>query len=740
MLERRIEADLDRGLAGELVAELRSLVADHPLRESFWQHLMLALYRSGQQAEALSAYQDIRKKLAEELGVDPGQALRELHQRILRAEVVPGRRQVPRQLPRGVRNFVGREEELGLLDKPTGITVVHGVGGVGKTALVLRWAQESRESFPDGDLHVNLRGFDPEARPVDPVAAAEVLLVGLGVDDVPVAAEARFALSRTTLADRRLLLVLDNAASVSQVLPLLPGAAGVRVVITSRNQLRALVSRHDATTIGLRQLEFEAARSLLAAVLGDARLDVEPDAAREIVERCAGLPLALRVFAERVSRFPDTSLCEFVAELDNARLDALSDFDDVDVRAVFSWSYRALDPEAARIFRLLSVHPGTDLDVGAAAALAGVTVAWARRLLERLVADHLVQSRSPGRYDLHDLVKAYATELCGDDELAALRLTEWYVHTLQNAAGMHPSKQTLRAGDLTTAVVPRTFTSRFDALAWCRNEWDNLSAVMYAALHRGWGALAQVIPAHVRTHSLVERIRFHELVAMFEAVQGFGSPREQGLSRVKLAAQYVDVKRYEDALREFEAGLPLVRAAGERLAEVSALNNMRIALLSQGRREESLEVNHRTLELAVEIGDLTMEAICAANIVGSLNDLRRYPEASERARVAMRKLGDEYLEARLDNFVGPALAEVGRFDEGLAVTERCVEGLRKFSDARSPVSTLEDDLAVLLFRMGRHDDAVRAWEEALEVALSAGNPRAAGLETKLALVRGPGPE
>ncbi|MFS8101556.1 winged helix-turn-helix domain-containing protein [Lentzea alba] len=440
VLERRIDADLDRGLAGELVAELRSLCAEHPLREPFWRHLMLALYRSAQQAEALAAYQDVREKLADELGIDPGPELQELHQQILRAEVSPGRRQVPRQLPAGVRNFVGRDPELALLAKPSAVTVVHGVGGVGKTALVLRWAREVREEFPDGDLYVNLRGFDPEAQPIDPAVAAEMLLVGLGVEDVPLGAEARFALLRTTLVDRRLLLVLDNAASPRQVLPLLPGSAGVRVVITSRNQLRALVSQHDAATIGLQQLDFDAARSLLAAVLGEQRLDAEPEPAREIVECCAGLPLALRVFAERVSRFPDTSLREFVDELGAARLDALSDFEDVDVRAVFSWSYRALDDESARMFRLLSVHPGPDFDVSAAAALAGVSVAQARRLLERLVADHLVQSRSPGRYDFHDLLRAYAVELCGDDEAAALRLTEWYVHTLENATSLDGSK------------------------------------------------------------------------------------------------------------------------------------------------------------------------------------------------------------------------------------------------------------------------------------------------------------
>lgn len=229
VLERRIDADLDRGHAAELVAELRSLVAEHPMRESFWRQLMLALYRSGQQAESLAAYQEIRTLLADELGVDPGPALRDLHQRILRADVGHvDRRSVPRQLPAGVHNFVGRDEELSLLGKENGITVVHGAGGVGKTALALHWSHSVRQDYPDGDLYLNLRGFDREAQPVGPGQAAEFLLLGLGVKDVPAGDEARFALLRTELAGRRMLLVLDNAATSHQVLPLLPGTSGVR--------------------------------------------------------------------------------------------------------------------------------------------------------------------------------------------------------------------------------------------------------------------------------------------------------------------------------------------------------------------------------------------------------------------------------------------------------------------------------------------------------------------------------
>ncbi|MFI6098974.1 BTAD domain-containing putative transcriptional regulator [Lentzea sp. NPDC051213] len=738
VLERRIDADLERGFAGELVAELRSLVAEHPLREPFWRQLMLALYRSGQQAEALSAYQEVRTKLVEELGVDPGPALQELHQQILRAEVSPGvRRQVPRQLPAGVRNFVGRAEELALLGKSSGVTVVHGVGGVGKTALVLRWAREAREDFPDGDLYVNLRGFDPEAQPLDLSAAAEMLLIGLGVDEIPVGADARLALLRTTLVDRRLLLVLDNAASPRQVLPLLPGAARVRVVITSRNQLRALVSQHDATTIGLQQLEFDAARSLLAAVLGERRLDADPEAAREIVERCGGLPLALRVFAERVSRFPDTPLREFVDELEAARLDALSDFQDVDLRAVFGWSYQALDEQSARMFRLLSVHPGPDFDVSAAAALADVSVAQARRLLERLVADHLVQSRSPGRYDMHDLLRAYATELCEHDEPAALRVIEWYVHTLENAALIENERALVRADEVTSGVVPQDFASRFDAMVWVRHEWENLREVLFAAVARGWTRLALMIPTHLERYLVYNPTRWSEAVDMFEAVQTFGTAREQGFLLLKLASLYTDVGRLDDSLTCFDDALRFVRESGERTAEAAGLINQAVLYHQLGQPENSLENQRRAAEIGVELADRYLESIARANIGYFLNLLGRFEEAieeAERAVVVVTELDDEYLIARVHALHGRALVALGRCDEALGRLGPAAETMVKFGDT-SNAAEAQEYLGEALLGVDRLEEAAVAWQRAIDLWRDLGSDQAEELTARLADLR-----
>ncbi|NGY58633.1 tetratricopeptide repeat protein [Lentzea sp. NEAU-D13] len=716
-LELRIEADLDRGLGREIVVELRSLVADHPLRESFWRHLMLALYRAGQQAEALAAYRQVRAKLADELGVDPGLPLQELHERILRADVPAGGRQVPRQLPSAVLNFVGRDEELRLLAKTTGVTVVHGVGGVGKTALVLRWAREVRDEFPDGDLYVNLRGFDPEAQPVDPAAVAEMLLIGLGVEETPPGAEARFALLRTTLVDRRLLLVLDNAASARQVLPLLPGAAGVRVVITSRNQLRALVSQHDAKAISLRQLDFGAARSLLVAVLGESRIDTEPESAREIAERCAGLPLALRVFAERVLRFPDTSLRQFVDELGATRLDALSDFEDVDVRSVFSWSYRALDAESARMFRLLSIHPGPDFDVSAAAALASVSVAQARRLVERLVADHLVQSRTPGRYDLHDLLRAYAAELCGDDEAAAFRLTEWYVHTLENATNFQTTMVLIQAGEVTSGVVPQEFSSWFDTLVWRRQEWANLKAVMFAALARGWHRHAQLFPLHLFKYIVMGPARRAEAVEMFEAVATFGSPREQGILKLKLASVYEDVRRHDDALRAFEEAMPLVREAGERYTEAAGLINMSSLYRKLDRVDEAIACLQRGLTIAAEIESVYLECAAQTNLVSVLHATGRAAEALPhvaRSEALAPQHGDEYLKLRVRSNRAAVLISLGQHAEALPELETLAGVWRQFGDTPTEAFVL-GQLGIALKRLNRREEAAVAWERSVRL-------------------------
>src|SRR5580704_10090542 len=422
--ETYLGAMLDLGQHSEVIEELRRLVADAPLREHFHALLMTALYRDGRQAEALAAFQHARGVFVAELGAEPGPELQQLQQRILAAELAPAapaaagqttRHVVPRELPAPVRHFTGRAAELAeLSDLVAGggralvICAVDGTAGVGKTALAIQWAHQVAGRFPDGQLYVNLRGYDPG----EPILAADALaglLRTLGVpgEEIPGETEERARLYRSRLAGRRMLVLLDNARDADQVRPLLPGTPGCAVLVTSRDALAGLVARDGAARLDLDLLPLDDAVALLTELIGEpARADPE------LARCCARLPLALRVAAELAAARPAVPLTGLVADLAGQQklLDLLDADDDprTAVRAVFSWSYRQLSDEPARMFRLLGLHPGPDITVPAAASLAALAEADARRLLQGLSRAHLIAEHVPGRYAFHDLLRAYA--------------------------------------------------------------------------------------------------------------------------------------------------------------------------------------------------------------------------------------------------------------------------------------------------------------------------------------------
>ncbi|MDX8054566.1 BTAD domain-containing putative transcriptional regulator [Lentzea sp. BCCO 10_0798] len=451
-LERRIDEDLARS-TDVLVPELWSLVRQHPLRETFWAQLMLALHRAGRQAEALTVYQEVREHLADELGVDPGQRLREAHEQVLSGEV-PASPVVPRQLPPAHPHFAGREHELARLTEIAGarpgepvlISAITGIGGVGKTALAVQWAHQVADRFPDGQLYVNLRGFDLRAEPLDPVAVARDFLVALGApaNELPSSSEAVIAEYRSLLARRRMLVVLDNARDVDQVRPLLPGGPGKLVLVTSRNRLSGLVVREGAQPTALDVMDEQAATDLLTERIGAARITAEPDAVARLLERCAGLPLALGIVAARAA-YGDP-LAALAEELEQERLDAL-DIDDptTGVRHVFSWSLRSVSEPAAEVFVVLGRHPGPEFTVEAAASLAAVSGAEAQRALSELTACSLVTRTNTGRYLLHDLLRDYAAERFGElsqerQAEAQQRMFDHYVHSSLKANRMTESR------------------------------------------------------------------------------------------------------------------------------------------------------------------------------------------------------------------------------------------------------------------------------------------------------------
>ena len=455
-LETRIDLDLRLGRHAEAIAELWRLTRVHPLRERLYRLLMLALCQDGRYGEALTVYQSVRQVLISELGTDPGPELRHLHQRILASDpslAGPGMRRTaraavtwsgmrggsppPRQLPAAAPHFCGRSAELTALrritDEPADaglptIIAVTGAAGVGKTTLALQWAHEVAVRFPDGQLHVDLRGYDPGS----PAPSAEVLagfLRSLGVPEsgIPADQTERAACFRSLLASGRVLVVLDNARSAEHVRPLLPATPGCTAIVTSRDSLAGLVVRDGAQRVDLDLLPLTDAVRLLRSLIGD-RVEADPAAAQALAVQCACLPLALRGAAELAAARPAAPLADLVWQLGDRqqRLDLLDGGGDprTAVRGVFSWSYRHLDRDSARAFRLLGLHPGTDIEPCAGAALMGTTVTHARRLLTSLARAHLIRPVGQARYAMHDLLRVYAAELaaaCDSDCREALR-------------------------------------------------------------------------------------------------------------------------------------------------------------------------------------------------------------------------------------------------------------------------------------------------------------------------------
>lgn len=428
VVETRLEAEVNLGRHAEVTSELRRLIAEHPFREHAYALLMLALYRSGSQGEALAVYQGARRILVGELGCEPGPELQRLHQRILNGDRLllgPAPKSavavVPRELPPAIGQFTGRARELraltSVLDGPAGavvISAIAGAAGIGKTALAVQWAHQVANRFPDGQLYVDLRGFHPSGRPVPAAVAVRGFLETLGVqaERMPAGLDAQARLYRSLLSGRRMLVLLDNARNEEQVRPLLPGSHGCLVLVTSRCQLSGLVAAEGAHALTLGLLSEAEARDLLTRRLGAARLGAEPGAATELVGLCAGLPLALAIAAARAAR-PGARLDALAEELKDVqtRLDALDTGDpSVSVRAVFSWSVDNLPARQTRLFRLLGRYPGPDIAIPAAVSLTGAPPAQARSDLRELARAHLISEHVPGRYAMHDLLRAYAAE------------------------------------------------------------------------------------------------------------------------------------------------------------------------------------------------------------------------------------------------------------------------------------------------------------------------------------------
>ena len=524
VVEDHADAALAAGQAREMITELTGPVAAHPLRERLRGQLMLALYRSGRQAEALETYHQGARILADELGIDPSPDLRDLYVRMLRADrglrdrppaaapdisglaAVP-RDVVPRQLPAVIRHFAGRAAELKELDAQIDravnesgtvvITAIAGTGGIGKTALALHWAHRAAARFPDGQLHVNLRGYDPAGEPVTSAEAIRNFLAALGVPpgQVPHDQDAQAGLYRSLIAGRRMLILADNAQDAAQVRPLIPASPGSLLLVTSRASMAGLAVADGAAIIPLGLLTEDEAVALLRARLGPEWIAANETAVTDVIKFCGRLPLALSIVAARAATRPNHPLADLVIALRDAsdRLDALDTGDPVaSVRSVFSWSYRQLPGPAAGMFRLLGLHPGPEISIPAAASLAASGRAEAKQLLARLTSASLLTEVTPGRYALHDLLRAYAAELVAADDTAhdrsaaANRMLDHYLHSAHDATlRIYEPRVEIKLETATAGIAPESAPDRQHAEAWFQAERPVLLGLMQAAEESG---------------------------------------------------------------------------------------------------------------------------------------------------------------------------------------------------------------------------------------------------------------
>jgi DNA-binding SARP family transcriptional activator len=713
-LQQILDARMELGEHAELIVELEELTGRHPYREQLHGQLMLALYRSGRQADALAAFQRLRRSLADDLGIDPGPAVRDLESAILRHE--PGLDQpqppprassaglsglIPRQLPLDIAGFAGRERHLGDLDgllagltatPAVVIAVVSGTAGVGKTALAVHWAHDVANRFPDGQLYVNLRGFDPASSPMEPAEAVRGFLdaFGLPAQRLPESLDSQVAMYRSVTAGKRVLVVLDNAADSAQVRPLLPGSASCLVIVTSRHPLTGLVAAEGAYPVNLDLLSRSEAWRLLELRLGEERVRNESEYVDEIVARCARLPLALAVVAARARTEPNLSLRALAQELYErpGALDALTGGDALtDVAALFSWSYRRLSPAAARLFRLLGLHPGPDLTAAAAASLAGVPPPQARMLLAELTQANLLNEHSSGRFAFHDLLRSYSLELARGTDApaerhdATLRTLDHYLQAAHAANRMlYPHRDAVDLPEPQEGVTVELPVDDRAALEWLTTERRVLRGAIEHAAATGFDRhawhLAWTLPS-------------------FFIRQGYG-PDWVETGRIALAA----------ALRLGESG-PLARAHRNLASAYGRMNLL----------DESYDQLNQALELSRLAGDLVGQAH-THHLLGRTRERQaRYPEARGHAELAIalyRAGGHRRGEANALNSFGWYSALCGDYEQALLACEQALELLQEYDDRQGHAHTWHS-LGYAHHHLGHHAEALHCYQTAIDL-------------------------
>ncbi|WP_410618327.1 AfsR/SARP family transcriptional regulator [Amycolatopsis sp. cmx-8-4] len=762
------DALLEAGEYGTVVLELTRLTRENPLRERLHEQLMVALYRSGRQAEALDVHRRISGVLADELGLDPGPSLQRTRQAILTGTdaAEPARYRlgveplVPHQLPADPRTFAGRESDLKALhallpealdaDASTPIASVEGMGGIGKTTLAVHFAHEIADRFPGGQIHLNLRGYGP-GEPVEPAAALEAMLTALGVpcEQIPADLDGRAASWRTHTAGRRLLIVLDNANRTEQVRPLLPGP-GCLVLITSRWQLRALVATHGARRVALAELGAEDAVELLASTIGLERVARDPAATERFVRYCGGLPLAIRILAVRAAQFPGLPLDEFVDSLESEH-DLLGSFDLADgdgtnIRSVFSYSYQALEPSAARLLRLLGLSTGVDFSVPAAAAVAGLDLTRTRPVLTTLAAAHLLAQPRPGRYQFHDLIRAYAGEAAeqvdtAEERDAALdRLLGWYLASAFNASRRMRPERYYRLLE-PAGLGGLTFAEYHDALDWFDEEAGNLIAAVHLARRRRrddvcW-KLAWLLQSYFGTRSRLDDWRSVFGVALEAARDGGHRPGEAGILSGLGVVNGV-VRQYDESRHYLERVLVIQRELGAREGEARAQYNLALAAHNLDDYAGAYEHGMRALEIVRELGMGAFEASVLRALGDICTSMGDHEQALELADAALAIPGPDGrpVDTRFTQHTrGLALLGLGRLAEGIACISESVEMFFTMGEHYEAADVLSQ-LGTIHLRHGDGALARECWVRSARLLTELGHPDADDVRAKLAALVG----
>jgi DNA-binding SARP family transcriptional activator len=768
-LEARIDAELELGLHAELVGELHALAATHPLRERFAGQLMLALYRCGRQADALEVFAATRRRLVEDLGLEPARELQRLHRAILtgdptlyppapagdrRGRPVRTAQPIPRELPGRVARFTGRTRELHRLSRlldPTGaagrpvvISAIDGMGGVGKSALAVQAAHRLSDRFPDGQLYVNLHGATPGQPPRTPVSALGQLLRSLGLDPAAVPAEVEEAAARwRSLANqRRLLILLDNAHDAAQVRPLLPGSPTCAVLVTSRQALGSLDGAH---LLHLDLLAQQQALALLGRLIGQQRVAAEPAAAEDVVRLCGRLPLAVRIAGARLADRPTWPIRELANRLADAtrRLEELT-ADGLAVHAAFDVSLQALqhsrdgiDRAAAAAFGLLSLPDGADLGVAAAARLLDQPEPTTQALLERLVDAQLLQTPGPGRYQFHDLVRLHARRHAGHQQheqarLDALtRLFGFYTATAwRTLALIRPCDHRLATADRRWSDGAAPFAGVLDALSWLEAERANLlSAITQAAQLAPAtpaelpGQLTRALHGFFTARSYWQDCADANQTTLQLAVRtGDRDTQAHALNDLGVAHEFLG--RYQQAVTSHEHSLAIRRQLGLRQGQAASLNNLGHVHERLGHYRQAATCLQESLAINRALGHRRGQAASLGNLGMVYQRLGRHQEAIASLQESLRifaDLGERHAVASVHSDLGAVYERLGRSQQAVATLQESLAAVRELGDRNGEADSL-NNLGRVYQRLGRHQEAIASQQQSLRLARELNDP------------------